>query len=59
MSSEKSLALSNDTFFSPSQRKNEEKQPNRASESRRKRRANLYDAVAGWRTTQRFWQKSC
>ncbi|CEL05185.1 hypothetical protein ASPCAL06304 [Aspergillus calidoustus] len=47
MSSEKSLALSNDTFFSPSQRKNEEKQPNRASESRRKRRANLYDAVAG------------
>ncbi|KAL3491899.1 hypothetical protein BJX62DRAFT_236751 [Aspergillus germanicus] len=47
MSSGKSLALSKDTFLSPPQTKNEEKQPNRASQSRRKRRANLYDAVAG------------
>jgi hypothetical protein len=59
MSFGKSLALSKDTFLSPPRPKNEEKQPNHASQSRRKRRANLYDAVAGWRTAQRFWQNSC
>ncbi|KAL2822075.1 hypothetical protein BJX63DRAFT_427422 [Aspergillus granulosus] len=47
MSSGKSLALSRNAFLLPPERKNEAEQQDGTSESRRKRRANLYDAVAG------------
>ncbi|KAL3465006.1 hypothetical protein BJX64DRAFT_285872 [Aspergillus heterothallicus] len=47
MSSGKSLALSRNTFLVPPEVKDEPEQQAGTLESRRKRRANLYDAVAG------------
>ncbi|KAL2858050.1 hypothetical protein BJY01DRAFT_73275 [Aspergillus pseudoustus] len=47
MSSGTSLALGRNTSSPPAERKNEAEQQDDTFESRRKRRANLYDAVAG------------